>query len=79
MGLSLSLILAAAGAVLIWAVSATASGINIHTVGVVLLVVGIVGFVTSLFFWSSWGGFGRRTVESTGTTVVHEQADPPRA
>jgi hypothetical protein len=59
MGLSFSLLLAAAGAVMIWAVSATVSGVNIHTVGVIVLIVGIVGFVTSLFFWSSWGGFGR--------------------
>jgi len=59
MGVSFSLILAAAGAVLIWAVSKTVSGVNIHTVGIILLVVGIVGFATSLFFWSSWGGFGR--------------------
>jgi len=60
MGISVSLILAAAGAVLTWAVSATVSGLNIRTVGVILLVVGVVGFVTSLFFWSSWGGFGGR-------------------
>jgi hypothetical protein len=59
MGLSFSLLLAAAGAAMIWAVSATVSGVNIHTIGVILLIVGIVGFVTSLFFWSSWGGFGR--------------------
>ncbi len=58
MGLSFSLLLAAAGAAMIWAVSATVSGVNIHTIGVILLIVGIVGFVTSLFFWSSWGGFG---------------------
>ena len=60
MGLSVSLLLAAAGAVLIWAVNASVSGLNIHTVGVILLIVGVVGFVTSLFFWSSWGGFGGR-------------------
>lgn len=60
MGISVSLILAAAGAVLSWAVSASVSGLNIHAVGVILLIVGVVGFVTSLFFWSSWGGFGRR-------------------
>ena len=78
MGLSLSLILAAAGAVLIWAVSATVSGINIHTVGVILLVIGIIGFVTSLFFWSSWGGFGRGAVDQTGT-AVREPVEPPLA
>ena len=67
MGISLSLILAAAGAVLLWAVDATVSGVNIHAVGVILLVVGVIGFVTSLFFWSSWGGFGGRD------TVVHDR------
>ena len=60
MGISGSLILAAAGAVLIWAVNASVSGLNIHVVGVILLIVGVIGFVTSIFFWSSWGGFGAR-------------------
>jgi len=68
MGISASLLLAAAGAVLIWAVNASVSGLNIHTVGIILLIVGIIGFVTSLFFWSSWGGFGARD-----KTVVHDR------
>jgi len=70
MGISVSLLLAAAGAILIWAVNATVSGVNIHTVGVILLVVGIVGFALSLAFWSSWGGFGDR---AGGATVVHDR------
>jgi hypothetical protein len=72
MGISLSLILAAVGAVLIWAVDKTVSGVNIHTVGVILLIVGIVGFVSSLIFWSSWGGFGRSgaDVGATGPATV---------
>jgi hypothetical protein len=53
--------------VLIWAVNASVSGVNIHTIGGILLVVGVIGFVTSLFFWSSWGGFGDRR-----TTVVRD-------
>jgi hypothetical protein len=68
MGVSLSLILTAAGAILIWAVNATVSGVNIHTVGVILLIVGIVAFATSLFFWSSWGGFGRAAGDRTAGT-----------
>ena len=75
MGISVSLLLAAAGAALIWAVSATVSGVNLQTIGVILLIVGVVGFATSLFFWSSWGGFGRaggRTV-APGTTVVRDR------
>ncbi len=73
MGISISLILAAAGAVLIWAVNTTSSGFNIHVAGVILLVVGIIGFVMSLAFWSSWGGFGGRMTDARGgntTTVV---------
>jgi hypothetical protein len=70
MGISASLLLAAAGAIMIWAVNASSSGFNIHTAGVILLVVGIIGFVASLFFWSSWGGFGGRGGGGGGTTVV---------
>jgi len=78
MGISFSLLLSAAGAVLIWAVKATTSGINIHTVGVILLVAGIIGFTVSLFFWSSWGGFGARAAGAGGSTVVTEQHTEPR-
>jgi hypothetical protein len=58
MGVTASLILVAAGAILTWAVTADVSGVDINTVGVILLVVGIVGLLLSLVFWSSWGGFG---------------------
>jgi hypothetical protein len=58
MGISVSLILVAVGAVLTWAVSAEVSGLDITTVGVILMVVGLVGLLLSLIFWSSWGGFG---------------------
>ena len=77
MGVGVSLLLSAAGAILTWAVSAEASGIDLNTVGVILLVVGGIGLVLSLVFWSSWGGFGthRKAVESGpgGTTVTEER------
>ena len=78
MGLSFSLLLAAAGAVLIWAVNTTVSGINIQTVGVILLIVGIIGFAVSLFFWSSWGGFGAQTAGASSSTVITEQHSEPQ-
>ena len=84
MGISISLILAAAGAVLIWAVNASASGFNIHTAGVILLVVGVIGFAVSLAFWSTWGGFGGTRDAGNTTTVVMSPAfavgpeHPPR-
>jgi len=64
MGIGVSLILIAAGAILTWAVNATVSGIDINTIGVILMVVGVVGLILSLMFWSRWGGVGgarRRT------------------
>jgi len=75
MGIGVSLILIAAGAILTWAVNATVSGIDINTVGVILMVVGLVGLVLSLMFWSSWGGVGgtrRRT-----TTYVEDGPGGP--
>ena len=74
MGIGVSLILIAAGAILTWAVNATTSGLDINTVGVILMVVGVVGLLLSLMFWSSWGAparGGRRT-----TTTV-DDAPPP--
>ena len=58
MGIGTSLLLIAIGAILRFAVSVTTSGFNIHTIGVILMIVGGVGLVISMFFWSSWGGFG---------------------
>jgi hypothetical protein len=58
MGIGVSLLLIAVGAILVWAVDATVSGLEIHTIGWILLVVGAVGALLSLIFWSSWGGVG---------------------
>ena len=76
MGVGVSLLLIAAGAILTWAVTAEASGVDLNTIGVILMVVGAAGLVLSLVFWSSWGAFGsrRRAVESgPGGTVVREE------
>jgi hypothetical protein len=71
MGLSLSLVLAAAGAILIWAVNTTVSGVSLDAVGVILLIIGCVGVVLSLAFWASWGGFGGTRTHDR--TVVHDR------
>lgn len=71
MGLGVSILLIAAGAILAFAVNATVSGVDIHTIGWILLIVGIVGAVLSMIFWSSWAGPGywggrRRTYVEDG-------------
>jgi hypothetical protein len=73
MGISFSLVLIAVGAVLTRAVTATVTGVDINTVGVILMVVGAAGLVLSLMFWSSWGGFG---AHRETTTVVRDESLP---
>jgi len=54
MGLVVSLILIAAGAILIWAVTAEVAGLSIDAVGWILLIVGVVAFLLTLVLWSPW-------------------------
>jgi Domain of unknown function (DUF6458) len=74
MGISLSILLIAIGAILAWAVDAEVTGIDIQVAGVILVVVGAMGLVVSLVFWSSWGGFGSRDASARSggpnTTIV---------
>ena len=70
MGLGVSLILIAVGAILTWAVHVSTSGVDVHAVGVVLLIVGLVGALLSMIFWSSWAGPGYFTRRRT--TVVDD-------
>jgi hypothetical protein len=72
MGITTSLILIAAGAIMRFAVTAQASGFSVHTVGVILMIIGIIGALLSIAFWASWGGFGRRTVVETRGPVVRD-------
>ena len=71
MGIGVSLILLAIGAVLIWAVEASVAGIDLTALGVVLLIVGAIGVLLSLVFWSTWGGFGGTRREDR--VVVHDR------
>lgn len=60
MGIGVSLFLFAVGAVLTWAIEVEAQGINLNLVGVILMIVGAVGFVLSMLFWSPWAPYGSR-------------------
>ena len=48
MGIGTSIFLIAVGAILRYAVTATVSGIELQTVGLILIIVGIIGLVISL-------------------------------
>ena len=70
MGIGTSIFLIAVGAILRFAVTATVSGIEIATVGTILIVVGVIGLLISLLYMTLWHDRGR------GTTVDRTAAPP---
>lgn len=77
MGFILSLALITGGAVLRWAVTTSADGIDLAMVGLILIIIGVVGFILATISWLGWWNFsGRRTVTTTAsprTVVTHER------
>lgn len=65
MGLSGSLLLVAVGAILAFAVNATVNGLDLVTVGWILMIVGGAGALLSLVFWRPWGGFAGSRRDTT--------------
>lgn len=59
MGIGVSIFLLAVGAILAFAVTVTAEGIDLNMVGVILMIVGGVGLLFSMLFWSSWSPYRR--------------------
>ena len=92
MGIIISLILIAVGAILTWAVHSSGGSVDVHTVGVILMIVGFVLFLLSLIFWRTWWGVGmwtgpgyvddpavgrRRTYLPRRRTTYVEEEPPP--
>jgi uncharacterized protein DUF6458 len=48
MGIGMSIFLIAAGAILRYAVTVTVSGVELQTVGLILMIVGIIGLVITV-------------------------------
>jgi hypothetical protein len=69
---ALSVLLIAAGAILTFAVEGDADGINLDTLGIILMVVGAIGLVASVIRGSMLGFSSTRTrrVSPDGRTVV---------
>ena len=81
MGLAVSLIIAAVGLILALAVHPTNPGsVDPNTVGWILFIVGLIGFIVDLLLWSQWGpGYMRRTrVVDGGAYPARRYARPAR-
>jgi hypothetical protein len=71
MGIGTSLLLIAVGAILRFAVTDSISGIDLATVGLILLIIGILGLIISLFYAQVWSRGGE-------TVVTRDRyVDPP--
>ena len=90
MGVAVSLIIAAVGLVLALAVHPASQGsVDVNTVGWILFLVGLIGFIIDLLLWSSWGpGYmrnnttyveRRRPLYPTRRRRVVEEIDDPAA
>ncbi len=69
MGIGVSVFLLAVGAIMTFALNVTTNGLDLDTVGIILMVVGALGLVISMLFWSSFSPYGSRE----GRTVVREE------
>jgi hypothetical protein len=69
MGIGTSLFLIATGAILYFAVEADVSGLEISTIGIILMVIGVLGLVISLFLLAP-----RRRASEAGT--VYREREP---
>ena len=75
MGIGVSLLLIAAGAILVWGVSGDIGSVNEDAIGWILMIVGAIGLVLSMIFWSSWAGPGYWSNRRRATYV--DEGPPP--
>lgn len=80
MGIGVSIFLIAVGAILTFAIHVTNTpGFNINTIGVILMIVGGLGFLGALVFLGAgdWGGFaGRGGVSRSRRTTTYVDGGP---
>ena len=72
MTIGASIFLIAVGAILRYAVTTTVAGVEIQTIGLILMIAGVVGLLISLFLLAS----GRERRDDR--VVVDDRRDPPR-
>jgi predicted membrane channel-forming protein YqfA (hemolysin III family) len=72
-GIGFSILLLVLGAVLTFAVDVSAEGFNLNTVGIILMVAGVIGLLLSLLFWSSFSPYRRRSVDTYPEERVVEE------
>jgi len=62
MGIGVGIFLMVFGAILAFAVETDVPGVNVNSLGFILLLIGLVAVVYSLLFWSTVTPWGRRRI-----------------
>ena len=77
MGIGVSIFLMAVGAIFAFAINVSAEGIDLDTVGVILIILGLIGLLASLVWWNDWTP-SRRTVayDDAGDRVIVRHRRP---
>lgn len=70
MGIGISVFLLAVGAILAFAVDVSVQGLNLDTIGIILMIVGAIGLLMSALFMSSFSPYGRGADRET---IVREE------
>jgi hypothetical protein len=73
MSIGVGIFLMVLGAILAFAVETDVPGINVNSLGVILLLIGLVAVLYSLLFWSNLTPWGRRRVAARRRLVGEEQ------
>ena len=74
MGIGVSVFLFAVGAILTFAVNASVSGLDLATVGVILMIAGALGLIMTMLVFGRRGGARETVVEDYGPrrSVYHD-------
>ena len=78
MGIGVSIFLIAVGLILALAVNVDTQGaLDVTMIGWILVIVGIVGMLLSLIFWSTWGGLGGYRRDTVVRDDRYDRPPPP--
>ena len=75
MGAAMSTVMIAAGAILRFAVSVTTTGFNLHTIGLILIILGALALVLSIAFWGSWAASTEARAAGIGVSVASHRTE----
>jgi hypothetical protein len=76
-GIGTSLVLIAVGAILAFAVDYEVTGIDVQTIGGILMVVGIISFLLAWLFLSSFSPIEQRRTITYSDRHIHEEPSAP--